>query len=85
MKNNNEADIFKTFPVLQTKRLDLIEIKQSNLADLFKIFGDESVTKFYNIETLNEEKKAQKLIDWFQARFNDRLGIRWGIALRNEY
>ena len=81
---NNTADIFKTFPVLQTKRLDLIEIKQNHLADLFKLFGDDSVTKFYNIETLTEKKEAQKLIDWFQERFKDKLGIRWGIAIKGK-
>ena len=83
MKNNKE-DFFTAFPVLQTKRLDLIEIKQNHLPDIFKLFGDDSVTKFYNIETLTEEKEAQKLIDWFNDRFIDKLGIRWGIALKRK-
>lgn len=76
-------DIFQTFPVLQTERLELIEIKQRHLSDLFKIFGDRQVTKYYNIVALKEEKEAQKLIDWFEKRFKDKLGIRWGIALKN--
>ncbi len=81
---NNKSDILDIFPVLQTARLNLIEIKQNQLGDLFKIFGNDSVTEFYNMETLKEKKDAQKLIDWFQARFNDKLGIRWGISLKGE-
>ena len=76
--------MFETFPSLHTKRLDLIEIKQEHLGDIFKLFGDRKVTRFYNIVTLVEEKEAQKLIDWFQHRFTEKSGIRWGIALKGE-
>ena len=81
---NNKSDILDIFPVLQTVRLNLIEIKQNQLGGLFKIFGNDSVTEFYNMETLEEEKDAQKLIDRLQERFNDKLGIRWGISLKGE-
>ena len=73
-----------TFPILHTDRLDLIEIKQSHLGDLFKLFGDENVTRFYNLLPLTNEQEAQKSIDWFQTRFKDKLGIRWGIALKGQ-
>ena len=73
-----------TFPVLFTDRLDLIEINQSHLSDLFKLFGDENVTRFYNFLPLASEQEAQKTIDWFQSRFKDKLGIRWGIALKGK-
>lgn len=70
------------FPTLHTHRLDLIEIKQEHLGDIFKLFGDSRVTQFYNIVTLNNESEAQKFIDWFKIRFTDKLGIRWGISLK---
>jgi len=69
---------------LHTLRLDLIEIKQKHLKDLFKLFGDEKVTKFYNLLTLKNEHEAQKTIDHFQDRFKNQLGIRWGIALKGQ-
>ena len=81
-KNNSNISI--AFPILHTKRLDLIEINQNNLTDLFKLFSDDNVTEFYNIKTLSKEKDAQKYLDWFQARFHDKLGIRWGIALKGK-
>jgi len=61
------------FPILQTDRLDLIEIKQEHLGDIFKLFGDSSVTQFYNIVTLTNEGEAQKFIDWFRSRFTSKL------------
>ena len=75
-------DNLSTFPVLKTERLDLIEIKKDHLNDLFKLFGDDDVTKYYNIETLTQCSEAQKILDVFHKKFNDQLGIRWGIALK---
>lgn len=72
------------FPVLHTERLDLIEIRQSHLGDLYRIFSDEEVVEFYNLLPFKNEQEAQKLLDWFCCRFKDGLGIRWGIALKGE-
>lgn len=73
-----------SFPVLHTDRLDLVEIKQKHLKDLFTLFGDENVTRFYNLLILTNELEAQKTIDHFQDRFKNKLGIRWGIALKDQ-
>jgi ribosomal-protein-alanine N-acetyltransferase len=73
------------FPILNTDRLDLIEIKQSHLGDLYKLFEDENVTRYYNLLPLKNEQEAQKYIDWFQTRFKDKLGIRWGIAIKGQH
>ncbi len=82
MQTDSKNTLFDAFPVLHTERLDLIEITQAHLADLFKLFRDEEVTRFYNLLPLKYEHEAQKLIDWFQNRFADKLGIRWGVALK---
>lgn len=72
------------FPVLTTKRLNLIEIQQEHLKDIFSLFGDDKVTKFYNIKTLQKPQDGQVYLDWFQKRFKEQAGIRWGIQLKNE-
>lgn len=72
------------FPILHTPRLDLIEIKQQHLKDIFKLLGDKRVTQFYNVVTLMEKQEAQKYIDWFRIRFEEGLGVRWGIALKEQ-
>ena len=74
--------MFDTFPSLETNRLDLIEIKQEHLGDIFKLYSDNNVTQFYNVVTLINEGEAQKFIDWFQNRFAEKAGIRWGISLK---
>lgn len=76
--------MLNSFPDLQTHRLDLVEIKQEHLEDLFKLFGDPRVTEFYNIVTLKQESEAQKYLDWFSSRFAEKAGIRWGICLKGK-
>ena len=84
MKTNKAEFTLDTFPILNTDRLDLVEIKQSHLGDLYKLFTNENVTRFYNLLPLKNEQEAQKSIDWFQTRFKDKLGIRWGIAIKGQ-
>lgn len=74
--------IFETFPTLVTNRLNLVEVKQEHLKDIFKLYGDKLVTAFYNVKTFVHEEDGQKYIDWFIGRFKERLGIRWGISLK---
>jgi ribosomal-protein-alanine N-acetyltransferase len=74
--------IYDTFPILNSDRLSFIEIKQEHLTDLFKLFGDSNVTKYYNLKTFETEQDGQKFIDWYQKRFIEKLAIRWGIALK---
>ena len=76
--------MFETFPILHTNGLDLVEIKQGHLGDIFKLFGDKKVTRFYNIVALEYENEGQKLIAWFQDRYTEKAGIRWGIALKGK-
>lgn len=82
MEQPESGNLFEVFPVLQTDRLDLVEIGQSHLTDIFSLFSDDRVTKYYNIVTLKEEKDAQSYLDWFRNRFALKAGIRWGIVLK---
>ena len=76
--------MINTFPELETKRLKLIEIRQSHLDDYYKLFSDERVTKYYNIVPFKKKKEGQKHIDWFASRYNEKLGIRWGISMKGK-
>ena len=73
-----------SFPVLETERLELIEINKNHLDDIYNIFNDDRVTKFYNIKTFTKVEDAQIYLDWFINRFKDGLGVRWGIQRRGE-
>ena len=71
-----------TFPILKTERLNLVEIQQRHLTDLFRLFGDDRVTQYYNIKTFQKPEDGQIYLDWFQKRFKEQAGIRWGIQLK---
>ena len=72
----------KKFPLLQTERLELVEITECSLKDIQKLFGNENVTRFYNLLPFKTEQNAKKFIDWNQNRFQDNLSVRWGISLK---
>jgi len=72
------------FPTLTTERLDLVEIQQRHLSDIYLLFSDKKVIEYYNVLPLKSEQEGQKLLEWFRNRFKDGLGIRWGIALKGE-
>jgi ribosomal-protein-alanine N-acetyltransferase len=80
----NPEAVLDTFPLLVTDRLELIELKQAHLTDIFDLFGDNRVTRYYNLLPLKEESECQKIIDWYSKRFKEKLAIRWGIALKGE-
>ncbi|WP_299251293.1 GNAT family protein [uncultured Cytophaga sp.] len=72
-----------SFPTLHTERLDLIEITQEHVSDLFALFGNEKVVRFYNLLPFKNESEGNRIIELFQTRFTNQTGIRWGIALKN--
>lgn len=72
------------FPVLKTKRLELVEITDEHLIDLFNLFGDEDVVRFYNMGKYSDLSDGQKFVDWYRNRYRDGLAIRWGISLKGK-
>lgn len=74
----------ETFPVLSTPRLHLVEIEHLHQPDLFYLLTDKRVTRYYHVIPLNEVADVRPVIDLFKKRFNDKEGIRWGIALENK-
>ena len=72
------------FSIIKTERLDLVEIRQEHLSDIFLLFGDEKVTQYYNIKTFQKPEDGQIYVDWFQKRFKEQAGVRWGIQLKGE-
>ncbi len=82
MMKNARQDLLKTFPVLNSKRLCLREITEADIPAIFAIFGNDTVTKYYNCDTLKEEKEAEEFVDWYATIFEQKRGIRWGITLK---
>lgn len=69
------------FPILHTERLNLIEIQQHHLHDLYSIFSNPDVTRFYNLLPFKKHDDGQVIIDWYHNRFRAGNAIRWGIII----
>lgn len=71
------------FPILTTNRFQLIQITENHLSNLFELFSDTNVVKFYNLKPFENESDGVRLVNLYTQRFNENLGIRWGIAFKN--
>lgn len=73
------------FPLLETKRLKLVEITHNHVNSLYEILSLEEVTKYYGTDHFRSLGEATKLIDMFQKNFFEKRGIRWGMILKENY
>jgi len=69
-----------TFPILETKRLMLIEIEDKHFDEIYQIFSNEEVTKYYGMCPFTNETQAKVMIESFRTRFENKQGMRWGIV-----
>lgn len=74
------SSVFRDFPVLETRRFLLREVERSDAADLFAVFADDEVTRFYNLPTFTSLDQAEQLISRMRQRFATQRAIRWAIA-----
>jgi [ribosomal protein S5]-alanine N-acetyltransferase len=72
------------FPVIETDRLLLRQLRSSDSADVFHYFSMDEVTKYYDLESFTAVEQAEQLIEKFNQRFENNQGYRWGITLKAE-
>ena len=70
------------FPVIETERLVLRELREGDAQAVFQIFGDDAVTRYYDLPTFTSVEQARLLISRMNARNASRDALRWGIALK---
>ena len=70
------------FPNLTTSRLTLTRLSLEDTESVFKLFSDESVVKYYDLEVFKELSQSTELINLFKSRFDEKTGIRWAIRLK---
>lgn len=71
------------FPELTTPRLTLTKIEETDSQQIFELFSDEAVVKYYDLEAFDNQSQAINLIKAFDSRHEQKLGIRWAIKLKN--
>lgn len=79
-----EGTLFDNFPVLQTQRLTLRQIRPSDAPAIFAIFSNPEVTRYYDQPTHSDIAQAEQLIARMRQRFDERRTIRWAIARQED-
>jgi len=60
----------------------LSALVEDDALDIFKLFADESVIQYYNLDVFEDVSQAIKLIETLQSRFAEGVGVRWAIRLK---
>ncbi|RFS26858.1 N-acetyltransferase [Chitinophaga silvatica] len=73
-------------PVIQTGELILRPIEEKDTAALFRLFSDEEVTRFMDIDAFVNVSEATHIIQFFRESLEKEEGMRWAITIegRNE-
>lgn len=72
-----------SFPVFETQRLALTELRPSDEASIFTLFSDQEVVRYYDLEPFTVAEQARELIGLFRARYQAGSGIRWAIRIKH--
>ncbi len=71
------------FPVIESSRLFLTDLKPNDDVSVFRLFSDDSVIEYYDLAAFTRVEQAQELIQFFQSRFEAKSGIRWAIRSKD--
>ena len=83
----SELDLPKEFPQLETERLVLRDLAESDARALFQNYSDEDIAKNFLDAPLTDMEQAVQFIEAFKAEFRQGEAITWAVALRgtNEF
>ncbi|QPC82308.1 GNAT family N-acetyltransferase [Phototrophicus methaneseepsis] len=73
---------FSSFPILETDRLRLRQMKPSDVTALLRHFGNPEVVKFIDMKPIKTLEQADEWLQWMGGFFAAKDGLRWGIVLK---
>jgi ribosomal-protein-alanine N-acetyltransferase len=62
----------------------LRQLVADDAEDVYRIFADDAVTKYYDLETFTDVEQALALISRQQDHFRKKVGFRWGISYKEK-
>lgn len=71
-------------PVIRTGELILRPIEDSDTAALFKLFSNEAVTRFMDIDAFVNVTEATHIIHFFRESLEKGEGMRWAITIAGQ-
>ena len=78
MNNINLA--FNEFPILETNKFLLREVKENDYKEIYEIYCEKEVVKYQQIDPMHTLEQAQKSVNAFLNGFKNKKFIRWCIA-----
>ncbi|MFJ7829559.1 GNAT family N-acetyltransferase [Peribacillus sp. NPDC097197] len=67
------------FPILETERLTLREITESDSQEIYQCFSNDDLTRFYGQDSFESIEQAREIIEKFAENYKEKRAIRWGI------
>lgn len=71
-----------SFPILETERLRLVEIGEEFIENVYNIFSNEEIIRFYGMSPFTNKEQAGNLIKSFSKSFQEKRSMRWGVILK---
>ncbi len=75
----------RDFPKLETKRLVLRKLEESDAPALFENYSDEDIAKNFMDKPLGDIKQASQFIEAFNAEFSEGKAITWAITIKRNH
>lgn len=67
------------FPLLETRRLVLRDVREEDADDLFRMLSDPRVVEFDNWLPMKKRREAERLARWMGRLWPKRAGVGWAI------
>ena len=71
------------FPILETSRLILREVKEEDAKDMFQYLSDYEVVKPMGLAPFESINDVLEEVNWYTSIYGEGTGIRWGITLKD--
>ena len=74
----------EAFPLLETKRLILRQMRPEDAKAIFRIYGDEEVMRYRDVLAFTRLEEAQQFLEGVRARYEQGEEMHWAITLKGE-
>lgn len=71
-------------PTIDTDRVRLRWLTGSDVPDLFEVFADPEVMRYWSSPALKERDEAEKLLDQIHQYHREKSLFQWGVALQDD-
>lgn len=72
-----------TLPVLESERLHLRPIREDDLPDLYAVFADPDVMRYWSTPPMRDMDEARAYLAGISRNFAERTGFKWAITRRD--